>query len=89
MPPINLSNIKNLKINKIKKEAKKIEEKPKQKKIPEEYKQIYNALVGGKMHIDQLSESLNLPIKDLNLKLIEMELLGLVVASSGKIYEII
>ncbi len=89
LSPINLSNIKNLKIHKIKKEAKKIEEKLKQKEIPEEYKQIYNALVGGKMHIDQLSESLNLPIKDLNLKLIEMELLGLVTASSGKIYEII
>ena len=93
LPPLNLCNIKKLKVHKIKKEGQKeiknIEEKPPEKEIPEEYKPVYNALLGGKMHIDKLSEILNLPIKDLNLKLIEMELLGLVAASSGKMYEII
>ena len=92
MPPINLYNIKNLKIHKIKEESKKtkeIKENLKDVKIPEEYKKIYNVLLDGKMHIDKLSEALDLPIKDLNLKLIEMELLGLVAASSGKMYEII
>ncbi len=92
LPHLNLCNIKKFKIHKIKKEdaeIKKIEEKTPKKEIPEEYKPVYNALLGGKMHIDELSEALNLPIKDLNLKLIEMELLGLVEASSGKMYEII
>ncbi|MBQ2671588.1 MAG: DNA-processing protein DprA [Clostridia bacterium] len=92
LPHLNLCNIKKLKIHKIKKEdaeIKKIEEKPPKKEIPEEYKPVYNALLGGKMHIDKLSEILNLPIKDLNLKLIEMELLGLVAPCSGKMYEII
>ncbi|MBR0423404.1 MAG: DNA-processing protein DprA [Clostridia bacterium] len=92
LPPINLYNIKNLKIHKIKEESKKtkeIKENLKDVKIPEEYKKIYNVLLDGKMHIDKLSEALDLPIKDLNLKLIEMELLGLVAASSGKMYEII
>ena len=88
LPLINLCNIKNLKIHKIK-EDKKIQEKHKEIEVPEEYRLIYNALLDGKMHIDKLSEILNLPIKDLNLKLIEMELLGLVAANSGKIYEVI
>ena len=92
LPHLNLCNIKKFKIHKIKKEdaeIKKIEEKTPKKEIPEEYKPVYNALLGGKMHIDELSEALNLPIKDLNLKLIEMELLGLVAPCSGKMYEII
>ena len=88
LPLINLCNIKNLKIHKIK-EDKKIQEKHKEIEVPEEYRLIYNALLDGKMHIDKLSEILNLPIKDLNLKLIEMELLGLVAVNSGKIYEVI
>ncbi len=54
--------------------------------LSEIQKKIYNELLNGEMHVDQLCENLSLDISIILTELTELELLGIVKSLSGKRY---
>lgn len=67
-----------------KKEKNKVESK----KVPEHLKAVYNEIEKGKIHIDVLSQKTKIPVFKLLPILTELELLGFVIAESGRTYSI-
>ena len=57
--------------------------------LPENLKLVYDSLKKGKKHIDDISSEVNIKMKDLLPILTELELMGMVKALSGRMYEII
>ncbi len=56
--------------------------------ISNEAKSIYNSLKNGKLHIDEISSTTKITIKNLLPLITELEISGLIRANSGRIYEI-
>ena len=57
-----------------------------EKKIPEEYKEIYNVLSDNKMQIEEIAKKLDEPINSINATLTMMEIENYVKRLPGKFY---